>query len=72
MSFNISITETVQEKMSDLIDWLSDVSKAAQTAHEVEARLWWEMLSLGQQLMQVFLTIRSRQRRAIGRLRSAR
>jgi hypothetical protein len=61
MSFNTSIAENIQSKMEDLIEMVSGESEQDKTAHEIEEQLWWEMLSLGQQLMQLFFTSQEKQ-----------
>ncbi|TVR25528.1 MAG: ISKra4 family transposase [Anaerolineaceae bacterium] len=54
MSFSTSIAENIQSKMSALLEMVSGENRQSQTAHEVEQQLWWEMLLMGQQLMQLF------------------
>ena len=61
MSFNISIAENIQSKMDDLITMVSGESSRDKTAYEIEGHLWWGLLAMGQQLMQLFFTTQEKQ-----------
>jgi len=61
MSFNISIAEKMQSKMEELVEMVSGESSRDKTAHEVEAQLWWELLALGRQLLQLFFATHAEQ-----------
>ena len=55
MSFDTIIAKDIQSQMESLIEMVSDDrSDQAQTAYEVESHLWQNLLTLGQQLMQLF------------------
>jgi len=54
MSFNTSIAENIRAQVEAVIEFVSGESGQTETAYEVEARLWREMLVLGQHLMQLF------------------
>lgn len=58
MSFNTSIPKNIQAQMETLIEIVSGVSDEGQTADEVERDLWRNLLVMGQQLMQLFFTVR--------------
>ena len=54
MSFDTSITETIQSQMETMLELVSDTSSPTQTAYDIESQLWQKLLALGQQLMQLF------------------
>ncbi len=56
MSFPTSIAENVRNRAEKLIEMVSGEGGQSQTAHEIEEQLWWELLAMGQQLMQAFFT----------------
>ena len=61
MSFTISIAENIRSEVEGLIEWVSGEFSQDQTAHEIEEWLWWKMLAMGHQLMQLFFTIQEKQ-----------
>ena len=61
MSFNTSIAENIQSKMEELIEMVRGESSQDKTAHEIEDQLWWGLLAMGQQLMQLFFTTHAKQ-----------
>ena len=54
MSFDSSITETIQSQMETMLELVSDSSSQSQTAGEVESQIWQNLLAMGHQLMQLF------------------
>lgn len=56
MSFSTSIAENVRNRAEKLIEMVSGEGSQNQTAHEIEEQLWWELLAMGQQLLQAFFT----------------
>jgi len=61
MSFNTSIAENIRAEVKELIKSVSGESSQDKTAHEIEDQLWQELLTLGQQLMQLFFTTQEKQ-----------
>jgi len=61
MSFNTSIAENIRAEVAELIERVSGESSRDKTAHEIEAQLWWGLLAMGQQLMQLFFTTHEKQ-----------
>lgn len=61
MSFNTSIAENIKAKVEELIGMVGGESNRDKTAHEIEEQLWWELLAMGQQLMQLFFTSEEQQ-----------
>lgn len=61
MSFNTSIAENIRAEVKELIKMVSGESSQDKTAHEIEDLLWRELLTLGQQLMQLFFTSHEKQ-----------
>ena len=61
MSFNPSIAENIQTTVAALIEMVSGESSRDKTAHEIEGQLWWGLLAMGQQFMQLFLTTQEKQ-----------
>lgn len=61
MSFNTSIAENIRTETEKLIEMVSGETSRGKTAHEIEDQLWWELLAMGQQLMQLFFTTREKQ-----------
>lgn len=61
MSFNPSITQNIRAEFEGLIKMVSDAESQTKTAYEIEGELWWSMLALGQQLLQMFFIMREKQ-----------
>jgi len=61
MSFKPSITQNIRIEFEGLIEMVSDAESQTKTAYEIEGELWWSMLALGQQLLQLFFTMREKQ-----------
>ncbi len=61
MSFNTSIAENIRAEVKELNKMVSGKSSQDKTAHEIEDQLWRELLTLGQQLMQLFFTTHEKQ-----------
>jgi hypothetical protein len=47
--------------MDELIEMVREASSQDKTAHEIEVRLWQEMLAMGRQLMQLFFTTQEKE-----------
>ena len=61
MSFDTSIAENIQSQVEKLVELVSDeTSSQGQTAYEVESQLWESLLAIGQQMMQLFFTMREK------------
>ncbi len=56
MSFPTSIAENIRTETEKLIEMVSGEGSQCKTAHEIEGQLWWNLLAMGQQLMQLFFT----------------
>lgn len=56
MSFPTSIAENIRADAEKLIEMVRSDNHQSQTAHEIESQLWWALLTMGQQLMQLFFT----------------
>lgn len=56
MSFPTSIAENIRIETEKLIEMVSGEGSQCKTAHEIEEQLWWNLLVMGQQLMQLFFT----------------
>ena len=69
MSFNPSITQNVRTEFEGLIRMVSDAESQTKTAYEIEGELWWSMLALGQQLLQIFGSTRNSVKKATPELR---
>jgi len=54
MSFNPSITQNIRAEVENLIEIVSGENSQTQTAYDIEGQLWWSLLALGQQLLQLF------------------
>ena len=61
MSFTPSIAQNIRTEVEDIIEMVSGVESQTKTAYEIEGQLWWSMLALGQQLLQLFFTMREKQ-----------
>ena len=61
MSFPTSIAENIRAEVEELIEMVRGESSRDKTAHEIEDQLWREMLTVGQQLMQLFFTTHEKQ-----------
>lgn len=60
MSFNTSsIAENIQEEIKKLIELATGEKGKQVSAGQMERRLWWELLSIGRQLMRLFFVARS-------------
>jgi len=60
MSFNnASIAEEVRIGIEGLIELATGAESEAMSADQVERRVWWQLLEVGRQLMQLFFTERS-------------
>jgi len=54
MSFSTSIAQDIRAEVEELIEMVSGESSQEKTAYEIEGQLWWRMLSLARQLLQLF------------------
>ncbi len=61
MSFTTSITENIRKEADKLIEMVNGEISQDKTAHEIEDQLWWELMAMGQQLMQLFFTTHEEQ-----------
>ena len=61
MSFPTSIAQNIRAEVEELIEMVSGESSQAKTAYEVEGELWWRMLVLARQLLQLFFAVRAEQ-----------
>lgn len=61
MSFRTSITQDIRAEVEELIEMVSGEGSQAKTAYEIEGQLWWRMLALARQLLQLFFTMRAKQ-----------
>lgn len=61
MSFPTSIAQNIRAEVEELIEMVSGESSQAKTAYEIEGQLWWRMLALARQLLQLFLVMREKQ-----------
>ncbi len=61
MSFTTSITENIRKEAEKLIEMVNGEISQDKTAHEIENQLWWELMAMGQQLMQLFFTTHEEQ-----------
>jgi hypothetical protein len=61
MSFTLSITENILAEVKRVIEMVSEEAGLEKTAHEMEGQLWWEMLALGQHMMELFFAMREKQ-----------
>ena len=61
MSFNSSITQNIRTEFEGLIEKVIGAENETKTAYDIEGELWWSMLALGQQLLQLFFTMREEQ-----------
>lgn len=59
MSFNTSIAQNIRSEVEELIEMVSGENSQAQTAYEIEGQLWWRMLNLARQLLQLFFVVRA-------------
>jgi len=61
MSFPTSIAQDIRAEVEELIEMVSGESSQAKTAYEIEGELWWRMLGLARQLLQLFFAMREKQ-----------
>jgi hypothetical protein len=61
MSFPTSIAQEIRAEVEELIEMVSGRDSQSKTAYEIEGELWWRMLELGRQLLQLFFTMRAEQ-----------
>ena len=61
MSFPTSIAQNIRAEVENLIEMVSDENSQAKTAYEIEGQLWWRMLGLARQLLQLFFVMREKQ-----------
>jgi hypothetical protein len=61
MSFPPSIAQDIRAEVEELIEMVSGESSQAKTAYEIEGQLWWRMLGLARQLLQLFFVMREKQ-----------
>jgi len=61
MSFPTSIAQDIRAEVEELIEMVSGESSQAKTAYEIEGQLWWRMLGLARQLLQLFFVMREKQ-----------
>jgi len=61
MSFPPSIAQDIRVEVEELIEMVSGESSQAKTAYEIEGQLWWRMLGLARQLLQLFFVMREKQ-----------
>lgn len=61
MSFNTSIAQNIRNEVEGLIEMVSGEDSHKKTAYEIEGRLWWRMLGLACQLLQLFFAVRAKQ-----------
>jgi hypothetical protein len=61
MSFTASITENIRKEAEKLIEMVNGEISQDKTAHAIEDQLWWELMAMGQQLMQLFFTTHEEQ-----------
>ena len=59
MSSVESIGQTIRADIEGLIESLSGEASRSKTAYEVEGELWWQVLLIGQQLLQLFFVARA-------------
>jgi len=57
MSFHPSIAHNIRTEVESLIEMVSGAESQTKTAYEIEGQLWWSLLALGQQLLQLFFII---------------
>lgn len=48
------VAQTIRDDIEGLIESMSGEASQAKTAYEVEGELWWQVLVIGQQLLQLF------------------
>lgn len=61
MSFPTIIAQEIRAEVEELIEMVSDEDSQAKTAYEIEGQLWWRMLVLARQLLQLFFVMREQQ-----------
>lgn len=61
MSFKPIIAESIRVEVEELLEMVSGESSQGKTAYEIEGQVWWELMAMGQQLMQLFFTMREKQ-----------
>lgn len=61
MSFRTSIAQNIRIEVEELIEMVSGEGSQEKTAYEIEGQLWWRMLGLARQLLQLFFAARSGQ-----------
>lgn len=60
MSFHTSIAQNIRAEVEELIEMVSGEDSQAKTAYEIEGQLWWRMLALARQLLQLFFVMREK------------
>ena len=58
MSSVESVAQTIRTDIEGLIERMSGAASQSKTAYEVEGELWWQVLLIGQQLLQLFFLAR--------------
>ena len=58
MSSIESVAQTIRTDIEGLIERMSGEASQSKTAYEVEGELWWQVLLIGQQLLQLFFLAR--------------
>ena len=61
MSFPTSIAQDIRAEVEELIEMVSSADSQTKTAYEIEGQLWWRMLGLARQLLQLFFVMREKQ-----------
>lgn len=61
MPFNPSIAQNIRIEVEELIEMVSGENSYKKTAYEIEGQLWWRMLGLARQLLQLFFVASAKQ-----------